>query len=377
MTALQFAAAIVLICFSLLTGKQINEMMGKDVGFEKDNILVVKSPLISDENVDINSLYASFRMEAVKIPEVKAITSSTYIPGMFISSIQGIRFENESGIHEADPRMNWVGADYLPLYENRFLAGRNFSYNAEMESNKLIINEKLSGELGFTNAEQAIGTEVIWKQRNQKKQIVGVIENFFHESPELEVYPIAFHFSANSVGYYSVKINESARPDRVVRKLQNLYQQIHAGNPFDYFWLDQRYQAQYAQWIKMKGLFQAFSVLAILISVMGLVASMGMMLAKRTKEIGIRKVNGARVYEILVLLNREFLKWLTLAFVIALPISYYIMNKWLQNFAYKTGISWWIFALSGLMAMCIALLTISWQSWKAAARNPVEALRYE
>lgn len=377
MTALQFAAAIILICFSLLTGKQINEMMGKDVGFEKDNILVVKSPLISDESLDINSLYASFRMEAVKIPEIKAITSSTYIPGMFISSIQGIRLENESGIHEADTRMNWVGADYLPLYENRFLAGRNFSYNTEMESNKLIINEKLSRELGFSDPEQAIGQEVLWKQHDQKKQIVGVIENFFHESPELEVYPIAFHFSDHAVGYYSIKINESARPNRVVRKLQNLYQQIHAGNPFDYFWLDQRYQAQYAQWIKMKGLFQAFSVLAILISVMGLVASMGMMLAKRTKEIGIRKVNGARVYEILVLLNREFLKWLTMAFVIGLPISYYIMNKWLQNFAYKTGISWWIFALSGLMAMCIALLTISWQSWKAAARNPVEALRYE
>ncbi|MFO7369371.1 MAG: ABC transporter permease [Bacteroidales bacterium] len=377
LTAFQFAGAIILICFSLLTAKQINDMMGKDVGFEKENMLIVKSPLISDDNPNLSNLYASFRMEALKIPEVKAITNSTYIPGMFISSIQGVQLENESGIHEVDTRMNWIGTDYLPLYENRFLAGRNFSFNADMESNKLIINEKLSAELGFSKPEEAIGAEVLWKQHDRKKQIVGVIGNFFQESPEMEIYPIAFHFSANSVGYYSVKILTSKRPDRVVSELQKLYEKIHAGNPFDYFWLDQLYQAQYAQWIRMKGIFQAFSILAVLISIMGLVASMGMMLTKRTKEIGIRKVNGARAYEILVLLNREFIKWLAVALLFAIPVAHFIMSKWLQNFAYKTGISWWIFALTGLMAMGIALLTISWQSWKAAARNPVEALRYE
>jgi putative ABC transport system permease protein len=120
-----------------------------------------------------------------------------------------------------------------------------------------------------------------------------------------------------------------------------------------------------------------FSILCIIVACMGLLGITLFMLEKRTKEIGIRKVNGARISEVLVMLNRDFVKWVAIAFVIATPIAWYAMHQWLQNFAYKTNLSWWIFALAGLLALGIALLTVSWQSWRAARRNPVEALRYE
>ena len=377
LSSFQFSGAIILVCFSLLAIKQINYMFGKESGFNKDNILNINSPRLSAGNQNIYQVRSAFREEALKIPGVKALTSSVYIPGSFISSIQGIRIENESGIHDIDSRMNWVGTDYLTLYENKFIAGRNFTMNVGVEDNSFIINRKLSEQLGYANPDDAIGKEVLWKQGNKKKMIVGVVENFFHESPEKEIYPMAFHFANDVTGYYSIKIASDIRPDLIMRDLQRLWNQMHEGNPFDYSWLDKSYDAQYNQWIRMKSIFITFSFLAIIISAMGLIGHIGLLLAQRTKEIGIRKVNGARISEVLVMLNKDFVKWVVIAFVIATPIAYFAMHKWLQNFAYKTELSWWIFALSGLIALSIALLTASWQTYRAARQNPVEALRYE
>jgi putative ABC transport system permease protein len=141
--------------------------------------------------------------------------------------------------------------------------------------------------------------------------------------------------------------------------------------------LNQEIENQYKSEKKLKVLMFIFSFMSILLSCLGLFAITVLIVGSRTKEIGIRKVNGARISEILAMLNKDFIKWVAIAFVIACPIAYYAMNKWLENFAYKTNLSWWIFALAGLLALGIALLTVSWQSWRAATRNPVEALRYE
>jgi putative ABC transport system permease protein len=136
-------------------------------------------------------------------------------------------------------------------------------------------------------------------------------------------------------------------------------------------------QEKYSAEIYLRNLTFLFATLAILIAMLGILGMSVFSITKRTKEIGIRKVNGAKISEVLVMLNRDFVKWVAIAFIIATPIAYYAMNKWLENFAYKTNLSWWIFALAGLLALGIALLTVSWQSWRAATRNPVEALRYE
>ncbi|PLX01600.1 MAG: hypothetical protein C0595_14155, partial [Marinilabiliales bacterium] len=147
--------------------------------------------------------------------------------------------------------------------------------------------------------------------------------------------------------------------------------------PFEYFFLEESFNAQYKSEERLAKVIGLFTILAILISCFGLLGLVSYLAIQKTKEIGIRKVNGATISEILMMLNKDFIKWVGIAFILAVVVSYYAMNKWLEGFAYKTTLSWWIFALAGLLAFAIALLTVSWQSWKAARRNPVEALRYE
>ena len=173
-----------------------------------------------------------------------------------------------------------------------------------------------------------------------------------------------------------VKLNSVNRVATVskIRKEQSTFT---GGIPFDSGFVDESLNQLYAGEVKQSKLIGAFSLLSIIIASMGIFAMALYYIQQKVKEIGIRKINGARVIEVMVMLNKDFIKWVAIAFVIACPAAIYIMHKWLQNFAYKTGLSWWIFVLSGLLALLIALLTVSLQSWRAATRNPVEALRYE
>jgi putative ABC transport system permease protein len=154
-------------------------------------------------------------------------------------------------------------------------------------------------------------------------------------------------------------------------------EKLYEGLVFDYFFLDQSIDNAYASDRQLGRLIKIFSAIATSIALMGLFGLSLILSTRRTKEIGIRKVNGAKIWQVMLMLNLDFVKWVAIAFVIATPIAYFAMDKWLQNFAYRTPLSWWVFALAGLLALVIALLTVSWQSWLAARRNPVEALRYE
>ena len=156
-----------------------------------------------------------------------------------------------------------------------------------------------------------------------------------------------------------------------------LWNELSPQIPFEYEFLDKTYGQLYKSEENLQKIFTGFSVIAIIIACLGLFGLALNSTQQRSKEIGIRKINGAKISEVLMMLNKDFVKWVVIAFVIATPVAYYAMNKWLENFAYKTNLSWWIFALAGLLALGIALLTVSWQSWRAATRNPVEALRYE
>jgi putative ABC transport system permease protein len=162
-----------------------------------------------------------------------------------------------------------------------------------------------------------------------------------------------------------------------IKSITRIWNKFSVNQPIRYSFLDESFALMYADVQRIGRIFSAFALLAIIVACLGLFALSSFMIEQRTKEIGIRKVNGAKSIEVTTTLNKDFLTWVVIAFLIATPIAYYAMNKWLENFAYKTELSWWIFALAGLLALGIALLTVSWQSWKAATRNPVEALRYE
>ena len=208
--------------------------------------------------------------------------------------------------------------------------------------------------------------------------IIGVAKDFNYSSTHNEIGDFAFALgeSRNNARFVHIRLN-SGDIREAVNTVKMIWNNHYPNLDFNYFFIDEKIAQQYKAETILVRILSTFSLIGILISVIGISALALFISQHRTKEIGVRKVNGAKIFEILAMLSLDFVKWVTIAFVVACPIAYYAMNKWLENFAYKTTISWWIFALAGVLVLGIALLTVSGQSWRAAARNPVEALRYE
>ena len=204
----------------------------------------------------------------------------------------------------------------------------------------------------------------------------GIIGDFHFKTLHKEIEPLFLYVREERPGYLAVKLNTKDIRSSV-KFIRHQWNNIVPDSPFEYFFYDSFYDQLYKKEALFGKIIFIFSAMAILIACMGLFGLAAFFTERRTKEIGIRKVNGAVISEILTMLNSEFIKWVLISFVIATPVSWYAMHKWLENFAYKIEISWWIFVLAGLLALGIALLTVSWQSWRTATRNPVEALRYE
>jgi putative ABC transport system permease protein len=206
--------------------------------------------------------------------------------------------------------------------------------------------------------------------------VTGIIRDFHFKSLHEEIEPLFLYTRVDNYKYLAVKLNTSGISGSV-NYVKQLWNKIVPDSPFEYFFYDNFYDQLYKKEALFGKIIFIFSTIAILIACMGLFGLAAFFSEKRTKEIGIRKVNGATITELMTMLNREFVKWVFIAFIIATPVAWYAMHKWLQTFAYKTELTWWIFGLAGILALVIALLTVSWQSWQAATRNPVEALRYE
>jgi putative ABC transport system permease protein len=372
---LQFGASIVLICFALLSGKQVKELISMDKGIETSEVLAIRSPYYSIGN-NIDSDRKIFEQEALKIPGITSVTSASYIPGSTISSQMPTRLAGRNEEANISCSMNFVGYNYIPLFGHKLLAGRNFSEEFPTDATGIIINETLAKAYGFNNPDEAVGKEIYWESRNANRHIIGVMADFHHQSADMPVEPTMFQFWDLANGYCLLKISATNSMEKI-KALEKLWINIHRSNAFDFLWIDMHYQKQFDKWVQLSQTVKVLSFIAILIACIGLFGLSSMLLDKRTKEIGIRKVNGARISEVMVMLNRNFVKWVAIAFAIATPIAYYAMNKWLENFACKTTLSWWIFALAGMVTLGITILTVSWQSWKTATRNPVEALRYE
>lgn len=371
----QFSASIILICFALFASKQVNGLMNVDKGINTNQVLAIRSAYFSENN-NINSDRDVFEQEALKIPEISNVCAASYIPGSTISSFMPTRLSGKSEEANISCRMNFVSYDYIPLFGHKLLAGRNFSEKYSTDGTATIINETLRKAYGFKSPEEAIGEEIYWETRNANRHIIGVVEDFHHQSADMPVEPTMFQFWKHANGYSLLRIN-SQNSLKTLKELEKLWLKVHHANAFDYMWINEHYQKQFEKWVQMARIIKVLSFISILIACIGLFGLSTMMLEKRTKEIGVRKVNGAKTSEVMIMLNKDFVKWVAIAFIISIPVSSYTMYKWLENFAFKTSLSWWIFILSGILGLGIALLTVSWQSWKAANGNPLEALRYE
>jgi putative ABC transport system permease protein len=372
---LQFSASIVLISFALFSTKQINDLMKVNTGIQTHQILAIRSA-DSSEDPEISTVRAVFESEVLKIPGVAISSSASYIPGSCIASYMPTHLSFKTKDDNIDCRMNFVGYDYIPLFRHKIVAGRNFSKNYSSDSEAVVINKTLAQAYGFVNPEEALGKEIFWESKNKYKTIIGVMDDFYQQSADVAIEPTMFQLWDHARGYCLLNIL-SANATATIKEVEKLWNKIHKGNAFDYLWIDEHYNKQFDKWIQYAHLVKTFSLIAILIACVGLFGLSSMLLGNRTKEIGIRKINGANEITLIQLLNKDFIIWVVVAFVIACPISWFTLNKWLENFAYKTTLSWWIYALAGMVALCIAIVTISLQTFKAVRMNPVEALRYE
>jgi putative ABC transport system permease protein len=221
-------------------------------------------------------------------------------------------------------------------------------------------------------------SSISFRYYNTELPVLGIINDFNFRSLHTKIGPLIVRQLGESDVPWKiiVKLN-GANPAAIAKRIREEQASFTGGTPMNSGFVDETINQFYVKEAKRSKLIQAFTLLSIIISSMGVFAMALYYIQQKIKEIGIRKINGAQVIEIMVMLNKDFIKWVAIAFVISCPVAIYIMHRWLQNFAYKTDLSWWIFVLSGLLALLIALLTVSLQSWRAATRNPVEALRYE
>jgi putative ABC transport system permease protein len=360
----QYALTIVLILSAVTMERQMRYLTNSDMGFIKDNVLLVK---LTDPSNKISTVNF-FREELLRNPEIEYASFSTRAPGEVLGTVHfPIKVDGEMTTRI----VNVMGIDlnYIPLMGMELLAGRNFDISYDDGGfNTIIVNEAFLDFCGLS-------VDVVGMQINHAT-VVGVLKDVSFNSLHNSAEPIVFYLTFEPTGYMNIKFRNSI-PGLAITTVQEVWDKVFGDTPADIQFLDNRVAMMYADDQRTNMLIRSFTLISILLSIMGFINLTSIMMKRKTKEIGIRKVNGAKIWQVMLMLNMDFVKWVAVAFVIATPIAYFAMDKWLQNFAYRTQLSWWVFALAGLMALVIALLTVSWQSWLAARRNPVEALRYE
>lgn len=300
-----------------------------------------------------------------------------------------MRFKMEGYTESEMENDNMIGifpCDYsfASIFNLNFLSGRNFSEkNGDYEgSGEYIINESALRRLNYSNPEEIIGKEfgLFFSQPEIKipsGKIIGVVEDFHLSSLKKKVEPLVL-FKREDLWLMNFVVSfQPGRQNEALSDLEAVWTKMYPEHPFQYGYVSAMYRQVYQTELLQANLLSVFTFVALFICSMGLLGMSLLTTQRRTKEIGIRKVNGARISELMIMLNWYFLKWIMISFLIAIPLVVMAMNKWLEKFAYKIDLSWWIFALAGIVAICIAFLTVSVQSWKAANTNPVKALRYE
>ncbi len=363
----QFTLSISLVLAVLIIGSQMAYMRQKDLGFNKDQVITI--PLQNNEK----GAELDYVLNKVKtLPGVVNISASANQPG---GTDWGLPYE-AIGLQTEPPSMRCLVVDenFLNTYSIKMAAGRGFSTNFTTDTAAYLINETAARQLGWENP---IGHELSNQVIGRKPgPIIGVVKDFHYHSLHETIEPLYLFMKKDWFTQLNIRIDER-RTAATLASLKNLWAEVEPQFPFKYTFLDEGFQAFYESEQRISKLLFWFTVLAILISCMGLFALSTLVAEQRAREIGIRKVLGASVSGIVTLLSRDFLKPVLIAFVLAAPITWYFMDQWLQDFAYKTTIAWWIFAVAGIIAMLIALLTTSFQAIKAAWANPVKSLRTE
>jgi putative ABC transport system permease protein len=373
----QFTISIGLIIASVVIARQMNYMKQKDLGFQKDQQIII--PLRT--STAKNSVQA-FKNDVVNNTSIRSIGSSMSYPGIFnpqdwLMYRQGQTLNNSKQVY-----INLVDNSFLQTLGVKLVAGRLFS--AEFAADTLtsfVINERTVKEFGFASAQDAVGKWLAFEPDGEQVRfnIIGVVKDFHFKDLHETIEPFAFRFynDADAGFNYMIAHSGGGNVGQSLSALESTWKKLNPNEPFEYSFLDQDFQKNYEAENKQGSLINYFTIIAIIISCLGLFGLATFTAEQRTKEIGIRKVLGASVHGVVGLLSKDFLKLVIIAVVIASPLAWFAMNKWLQNFAYQTSITWQIFALTTLITILIAFVTISFQAIKAAIANPVKSLRTE
>ncbi|NJB70218.1 putative ABC transport system permease protein [Saonia flava] len=379
----QFLATIILLVGTIVVTKQINFLQNQPIGTNLNQIIALHGEVVSKE-VDslVISKYNVLESELENLSFVKNVAIAQTYPGDSfdnLSSSRGVTLPNGDVDNNNVFYSYHVRPDYFNLVGIEFLAGHTFIPTAAKNYNQVVVNEAFLRLHNITSVNEILGKNLkFWG--NSDWQVTGIIKDYHHFGSKRAVLPMIIR---NQYDVYNllIKLDDTAISEsgftNSINQIEKKWNEIFPRSSFNYTFLDKKFQAQYNDDKAFGIAFQVFTLLAILIASLGLFGLTSYTVVQRKKEIGVRKVNGASVAGIMKLLNQDFVKWIALAFIIAVPISLYAMNKWLEGFAYKTNISWWVFALAGIVALAIALLTVSWQSFKAAMANPVESLKEE
>jgi putative ABC transport system permease protein len=365
----QIAASIILIVCIIGIFKQIKFLSEYDIGLNAENVMIInRANRVRDQ-------YDTFKNELKKSPQIREVSRSNSYPFNWMTT-SSFTIVNSQDKYPYPFYYFITDIGFQDVIDFKMIEGRWFSSVYGNDNNAVILNKAAVKSMGLKDP---LGS-VLYRTDipSEKYQVIGVVDDFNFKTLHHLVAPLLMR-PLNSGDYCAFIEIKGNTPDReqIIASVQQAWEKIAGDEYFDYTFLEDKIALLYEKERKMKRSIGLFCVIAILISCFGLLGTVLNTTAERTKEIGIRKVNGARVNEIMAMINKDFIKLVSIAFVIACPIAYYAIHKWLQGFAYKTELSWWIFAAAGAMAVAVALLTVSWQSWKAASKNPVEALRYE
>jgi putative ABC transport system permease protein len=375
MTA-QFCLSIILMVSAITIYRQNNFMLSRTLGEMSSDILAFRN-----QNWETRAKYNIIHNRAMQNPLIKSFSASLEEPSG--ETLDAFQVESP-GIKDTLERKQLfvlsVEDNFLNFFKIPLIAGRNFSpFNPDRKGEDYILNETALKQLGWT-PEEAIGQPFNLTFNTPGifygGTVVGVVRDFNFTTVRQEIKPYVLFQKPIFYLCFLVKV-DSARREEAIAGLKKIWDEELPDYPFQYEFVSDLYSSAYNKEISQAKMTAFFSILAIIIICFGLFSVTSVLVARRTREIGIRKVNGAKIIDLLAMLNSGFIKWVLIAFVIACPVALYAMNKWLQNFMYRTEIKWWVFAISGFAVLAVALFTVSLQSWRAASRNPVEALRYE
>jgi putative ABC transport system permease protein len=376
----QFTSSAALITGTIIVSQQLNYMNKADLGIDIDNTIVVRPPELMQWDSTFIGRVESYKHALSQIEGVVAVTTSSRLPGDRLGRAFGIRLSDQpSDAHFTLSNMS-IDYNFFSSYHVKFLAGRDFTYSDHKinykDINTVIINNNAAKLLGVSKPEEAIGKEVIWGSASRKWTIVGVIDDFHQESLRNPKEPMIFRPSYSTYNSSSIKIDA---PDvsKVIASIENVYKQFFPGNSFIYEFLRDRYNYQFRDDTRFGKVISIFTILAIIVSCLGLIGLSSYTAIQRTKEIGIRKVLGASIVNIVSLLSLDFVKLIALAGLLSLPIAYFGIQNWLEAYAYRITPGWMMFVFPVIIVLLIAAITISFQVLRAAMTDPAKTLKYE